>query len=686
MCPEKVRKALKNIGFTEKEIDLYIFLAQHPALRSGEIAKGIRTHRVEIYRILKSLQTKEAVEATLESPTRFISIPLEKVLDSFIKAKQQETIQMEKTKQSVLNEWKNFSKTGSRIAIEKFAIVEGNKKIYTKFLNMVKETKKQISAVTTSTDLKRAEQFGVLDVAFNHPLKGKIKFNFLTDLSFANLDMIKNLSKKISGTGVDFKERSPAFGLQLSPRMVIRDKKELLLFIRPNAEKSIPGQNDVCLWTDCEALVNSFSVMFEDLWINSDPFKTDKTQMTKTPNNKMEVFDEAKNVYPKYLYALQTAKKEIVLVAASGTSQEINEIKRVLDDSVQKGVNVKIMLPVTNDNTELVQEFLKKYEVRHVPLGYLAMTLIDNNHLFQLKTLNINNVVSFEKAFYTSDCEYVSQAKKMLNDIWGKAQKPSTTSLKSIFQKRIFNLPNMMGAPFVTEEKPRGYLNEKDILQKIVNSRGCDNKSCNAIDRRYGTLGLAVIHPPIYLKLPEIMIIINKIEKQSTLGEEDAIIFLSWLETPKGYAYTPVAIIGDNPKAHTFWKTMNSGNPAGKNTHLLNKAEIEIRIHGNTLFANWSVPIPLYPKQLTLPPACILIEGFGDVKTTAYTVVPPSGYRIEREENYLDAFVTFFHPSTKYSGPGTDGCLIRDSIISIYPPVTETKPLTLKNSFKLKRP
>ena len=96
--------------------------------------------------------------------------------------------------------------------------------------------------------------------------------------------------------------------------------------------------------------------------------------------------------------------------------------------------------------------------------------------------------------------------------------------------------------------------------------------------------------------------------------------------------------------------------------------------------------IPLYPKQLTLPPACILIEGFGDVKTTAYTVVPPSGYRIEREENYLDAFVTFFHPSTKYSGPGTDGCLIRDSIISIYPPVTETKPLTLKNSFKLKRP
>jgi sugar-specific transcriptional regulator TrmB len=672
MGTEKVRKALKNIGLTEKEAELYIYLAKHYALRSGEIAKGIQTHRVEIYRMLKSMQTKGLIEVTLESPRRFIAVPLEMVLDSFIKTKRQETILMEKTKQSVLNEWKNIRKTESRIAIEKFAIVEGNKKIYTKFLNMVKEAKNQISAVTTATDLRRAEQFGVLDVAFNHPLKEKIKINFLTDLSDANLNMIKNFSEKTSG--IDFKGRNPALGLQLSPRMVIRDKKELLFFIRPTTETSIPGQTDVCLWTDCEALVHSFSVMFEDLWLNSDSFKTDKTPIVKKHYNRMEIFDEAKNFYTKYRYALQTATKEIVLVAASETSQEINEIKRILDDSVQKDVKVKIMLPVTNDNTELVQEFLKKYEVRHVPLGYLAMTLIDDNHLFQLKTPNINNVVSFESAFYTSDCENVTQAKKMLNEIWEKAQKPSATTLKSILQTRIFNLPNMMGAPFLTEEKPRGYLNEKDILQKIVNSRGCDNKSCNAIDRRYGTLGLAVIHPPSYLKLPEIMIIVNKIEKQSTLGEEDAIVFLSWLETPKGYAYSPVAIIGDNPKAHTFWKTMNSGNPAAKNTHLLNKDEIEIRIHGNTLFANWSVPIPLYPKQLTLPPACILIEGFGAVKTTAYTVVPPSGYRIEREENYLDAFVTFFHPSTKYSGPGTDGCLIRDSIISIYPPVTEIKP------------
>jgi len=90
---------------------------------------------------------------------------------------------------------------------------------------------------------------------------------------------------------------------------------------------------------------------------------------------------------------------------------------------------------------------------------------------------------------------------------------------------------------------------------------------------------------------------------------------------------------------------MYAGTPAGQNAQLIKKDEIQIRVHSNTLFAGWTVPIPLFPPQYSLPPACILIEGYGNVKTVAYTIVPPSGYRSAFEQNYFDAFVTFFHPS-----------------------------------------
>jgi hypothetical protein len=38
------------------------------------------------------------------------------------------------------------------------------------------------------------------------------------------------------------------------------------------------------------------------------------------------------------------------------------------------------------------------------------------------------------------------------------------------------------------------------------------------------------------------------------------------------------------------------------------------------------------------------------------------------ENNAFDAFVTLIHPVSKYSGPSTDGILVRDTIMTIIPP------------------
>ena len=651
-------------------MDIYISLAKLGLSKGGDITKQTKTPRALVYRILKSLQAKGLVESTMEFPARFLAVPFQDVIDLNIKSKLSDVARIRKDKKVLLEYWRSVDRPKTETSIEKFAIIEGKKKLFHKQGQLMAQAKSNFSILTTSQNLALADYFGVFEHGSNST---DVSCRFLIENSSRNPVVIKKILKKTNAEMPNIELRLPKVEYGLLPQMTICDNEEALYQITNGTSQSQKQTEELFLWTNCKSLIGAFSTIFEDLWSNSAAVKTTKALSAKSLNKKMEIIHESERLYNKYQEALQSAAKEVVIVTSSETSREINEIKKLLS-SVQEGVNVKLMFPVTNDNKEAVQELLKKYDVRHVPIGYLAMTIIDFDHFFQFRTPTNNHGFSFEKAFYTTDSEYIKRAKKMINDIWEKAQKPSVITLQSILQARTFNLPNMMGAPFLIEEKPEGFLTEKEILQKIVNSRSGDYKDCNAIDRRFGTLGLAVIHPPKYLKLPDIMIIVNKIEKQSTLGEEDAIIFLSWLETPKGYAYTPVAIIGDNPKAHAFWKNMNSGNPAGQNTHLMKKDEIEIRIHGNTLFANWSVPVTLYPEKFTLPPACILIEGYGEVKTTAYTVEPPSGYRIKREENYLDAFVSFFHPSTKYSGPGTDGCLIRDSIITIYPPPKSGAP------------
>jgi hypothetical protein len=112
-----------------------------------------------------------------------------------------------------------------------------------------------------------------------------------------------------------------------------------------------------------------------------------------------------------------------------------------------------------------------------------------------------------------------------------------------------------------------------------------------------------------------------------------------------------------------------AGTPAGQNVQLFEKDEIQIQIHGNTLFAAWARQIPLFPQQYILPPSCLLMEGYGSLHTDSYTMFSASGYKTEIERNGFAAFVTFFHPASKYSGPGTDGFFARDYVATIYPPV-----------------
>jgi len=99
-----------------------------------------------------------------------------------------------------------------------------------------------------------------------------------------------------------------------------------------------------------------------------------------------------------------------------------------------------------------------------------------------------------------------------------------------------------------------------------------------------------------------------------------------------------------------------------QNLQLAKRNELQVRAHGNTLLAGWTVPIRLFPPPSTLPPCCILFEGFGELKTRVIET-RQFGRRQVSESNTYNALVTFFHPSSKFSVPGTDGLFSRDLIM-----------------------
>jgi hypothetical protein len=431
----------------------------------------------------------------------------------------------------------------------------------------------------------------------------------------------------------------------------------------------------VCLWTNCKALVQSFTAVFEDLWRNASDVERKIIEVETgrvTPKSYMNFDVNEEAAARRQDEAILSAKRDIMMMTSSEGLIESAKRIELLKVVAGRGVSIRIMAPLTSENLASTHQLSECCEVRHVPVGHSRIILVDGINLFQFKKLPTEqkkpeSTAYSENLFFTADYDYVYKMKNVLDNVWRNARSPSSVTLEST-GRSLFR-----GVDFLAEdEKPSKKLTEKDVVDKIISAQRIPAKDpFKDMSIYYGSIAEAVIHPPDYFNLPDMMIWVLHFNKQSTFGAEDCLLIYSQLETPMGKTYAPVAVVGDSPTATTFRRGVYAGTPAAQNCVLVKKDELQVHVQGSTLFAGWTVPIPLYPPSYILPPSALIFEGYGELRTGVFKSGARSGRRQTFEFNGFNAFVTFFHPASKYSGPGTDGLFARDVIMTTYPPSTE---------------
>jgi sugar-specific transcriptional regulator TrmB len=647
---EIIKSALKNFGLSEKEAQIYIFLAKHGMLKGGEISKYTKTNKAEIYRILKNLQTKGLIEPTLQSPIRFVVVPFEKIIDLHIKAKLDEASKIKKAREELLNYWSALGRAPLEYLPQKFAVIEGKEKIYSKLSEMIKETKSHFLTISSVNALIRVNQLDLFDLA---PRKNNVEFRFLTDLTPNNVQSVKELLLEMKKAKINFHGRNPELGLRLFPRVIIRDNEEIIFFISPNGSL-IKEQENACIWTNSKDLTQAFVIVFEDLWNNA----IDIQQKIAEIENKDYTFRPEKildkdSAQAKYEEIIESAKKEIIIMTSSEGLFGLLKKLPQLEELFERGVSFKIMAPITNENVEAARQLSKVSTVKHVVFSYLITTIIDGTHLFQVenKKSPLGNPFAdhyFGGLFYSCNPQHVERVKKMLDNVWQTALTPSSDTIKSI---------SNYSSPFNISPSA-----VKKFAEKMKNS------SPETLPKGYATCGIAFIHPPSQLNLSTIAIRIYEYKKGSSFGPGNTIDVRLQLKTLKGYDLVPVAAANTNPKAVIPEKALFTGSPAADNYLLVKPEELQVRIEGNTFFGGWTFPIPIPPTNHSLPPAAILIEGYGKPRHSKIVWPTPCGYPVVSEFDAYDAFVTFLDPYWKYAGPGTQGQLCINSTMTTIPP------------------
>jgi sugar-specific transcriptional regulator TrmB len=670
---ETVKGVLRSLGLTEKEAAVYIFLSKRGVLKCSEIAKGMKRHTAQIYRILKILQTKGLLESTLEAPTRFTPVPFEIVLDLSIKTKRDEVALMEKTKQEILTYWKSIRQPELELSLEKFVVIEGNSKIYNKISQMIKETKKQLLAVTTVPILLRADQLGLFDTIFTHPLGSKIEFRFLTDLSERNLNAMKNFLKRMPKAEFKLKGRSPDIGLQLSPRMVIRDGEEALFFITPKTTASVTGQDEVGLWTDCKELVLAFVGIFEEMWRNALDIKKKITAVETGRSQEVHTIEDEEKASQKYTEMLRSADKEILLMTSSKGLIDLSQKIPLLNEAIRKGVSIRIMAPIIEENQDAAKRLAERSQLRHVAISDLGTTIIDRKHLFRFKGIPIDQDISkplrLGDTQYSDDLEYVNKIKMTMEDIWAKSSAPSFITWEPSFglitQKTPFSDLNYSNVKKTKERISLGEMTKDDISMdqtgnvpsiEFVQERWQHHSQTKEPITARGWMAHAIIRLPN----PEISMIgiqVIHLDEKSAFGGGAFLVIHLWLETPSGQEFVPVALVLNRQGAMVM-QPIYAGTPASGNIVLVEPHQLEVFRKGNTVFAGWTVDVPLPPLEDNLGPSCLFFEGYGSIqrKTRSYSF--PSGYKSTVDSNESNAFVTFMTQAIPYIGTGNQGYLV----------------------------
>ncbi len=678
-------KTLEDLGFSQSDSRVYIHLAKRGPQKAGDLAKSLKMGRQTLYFTIKNLQKKGLVVSTLQRPAKFSAVSFEKVLDLYVKNRLEEVQQIQSRKNEILSDWRTVAIPEPEDGSSKFTVIEGRGSIYSKIQQMLEETENQFDFVTDVTDLMRAYETGLFGKASNLASRRKIKSRFLTELSENNISSIRALLTKKK---INVECRTHDAGLTLLPRMVIKDSNEALFFTTSKTEPSITGQDIVCLWTNCKSLVNSFSAVFEDLWENSTDLEKRIVEIeTGRPSPKTCVLGHRETASKKHQELMHSAKKDILLLTSPKGLIATWKNKALLKDWAQRGVSVRIMAPITSENLETAQQLLKSCEIRHVQAGYLGTTIIDGEHLFQFKNPAPEEEEGqtsqySENAFYTNDTDFVRKTENMLNDIWRNAQVPSPVPLRAAIQQLVpsgqpsksnildeykHEFKRIVGFSYRMEPQ-EGKVTENEVLKKIANAKRIPAKDPEKDTVRiYGTQGTAIIHPPKNLNLPNFMIIALHLNKQSSFGIENTLTIYLQAQIADNTSYFPVTFVTDSLQGYKFREAQHKIHHTTEVARLVKKDELKVQANGNRLIVGWTVPIPLLQPNYTLPPGCIMFEGYGKTKSVSSKITGPLNPRLEYEYNTLDAFVTFMHPTLEYHGPGSDGLLHREVIITSNP-------------------
>jgi len=100
-----LQEKLRDFGLTKNESKIYVFLSKSGPKKAIEISSEVRIPRTETYHLLSTLEAKGIITISIQRPTRFFAVTIEKAIESIILNQQKKIEELKILKHDMVELW-----------------------------------------------------------------------------------------------------------------------------------------------------------------------------------------------------------------------------------------------------------------------------------------------------------------------------------------------------------------------------------------------------------------------------------------------------------------------------------------------------------------------------------------------------------------------------------------------------
>lgn len=250
---DKIKVCLSKFGLTVKESKMFIYLGKYGSSTASEISETLKITRTETYRILRSLQNRGIVSASIDHPYKFSCLSILDAIDVLIETEVENVKTLRVQKDIIMNSWQSipmFGKEDNWSHDEKFQIIRGQNSIMGKINQMFLGAKKSLALFGSERFFFNLHHSDLLDVLSDC----KYSLRILTSGSQKSTYIFKGLEGEVKFIPCT---------VQNELCFVVKDNTELLTFVKSAFELS---QKTLAMHTDCASLIYTTTFLFNQIW------------------------------------------------------------------------------------------------------------------------------------------------------------------------------------------------------------------------------------------------------------------------------------------------------------------------------------------------------------------------------------------------------------------------------------